>query len=68
MIHFPRKVLLVEIERRCEKCDARNRMGLTKDEAASYLGFECERCEEWNSDSLQQKDIPDWWSEIGPAD
>jgi phage FluMu protein Com len=64
----PREVLLIEIERRCSDadCNARNRIGLTKEEAQAYLGFECERCERWNSDALTEKDVPDWWTAIGP--
>ena len=61
---FPREVLLVEIERRCAECDARTRKGLTKEEARLYDGFECQRCERWNADSLTERDIPDWWEEL----
>jgi hypothetical protein len=62
----PRQVLLIEIERRCsnKECGAKNRIGLTKNEAQAYLGFECERCERWNSDELSRADIPDWWDDI----
>jgi hypothetical protein len=62
----PRQVLLIEIERHCsnKECGAKNRIGLTKNEAQAYLGFECERCERWNSDELSRADIPDWWDEI----
>lgn len=67
---IPRKVLLVEIERRCQlpDCDARTRIGLTKDEARSFTGFECERCKGWNQDSLTERDVPDWWEEIALTD
>jgi hypothetical protein len=67
-IFTPREVLLIEIERRCSdaECNARNRIGVTKEEAQAYLGFECERCERWNSDVLTEKDVPDWWTAIGP--
>jgi len=63
---FPREVLLVEIERHCadERCNARTRVGLTKQEARLYAGFECERCERWNEDGLAERDIPDWWEEL----
>jgi hypothetical protein len=63
---FPRVVLLVEISRRClfAECKAENSLGLTKEEARDYLGFECIRCQRWNEDNLSQRDIPEWWSEI----
>jgi hypothetical protein len=63
---FPREVLLVEIERHCAEasCNARTRVGLTKEEARLYDGFECERCERWNADGLTERDIPDWWEEL----
>ena len=66
MFNFPREVLLVEIERRCADpaCNARVFVGLTKDEARVYEGFECERCERWNEDSLSEGDIPEWWEEL----
>lgn len=66
-ILIPRQVLLVEIERRCAvdgECRARNRLGLTKEEARAYSGFTCERCERWNEDSLTERDVPDWWEEL----
>lgn len=63
---FPRAVLLVEIERHCAdtNCNARTRVGLTKEEARLYEGFECERCELWQADALTEHDIPDWWEEL----
>lgn len=63
---IPRKVLLVEIERRCQlpDCGARMRLGLTKEEARAYTGFECERCKGWNQDALEERDVPDWWEEL----
>jgi hypothetical protein len=65
-IVFPREVLLVEIERHCAdtNCNARTRIGLTKEEARLYDGFECERCELWQADGLAERDIPDWWEEL----
>jgi hypothetical protein len=65
-IVVPREVLLVEIERRCadQQCNARNRIGLTKEEARRYTGFECERCERWSADALAERDIPEWWDEL----
>jgi hypothetical protein len=63
-IVFPREVLLVEIERHCADCNARTRVGLTKEEARLYDGFECERCERWNDDGLTERDIPEWWEEL----
>lgn len=61
-----RKVLLVEIERRCQlpRCNAKTRIGLTKEDARRYSGFECERCKGWNQDSLAERDVPDWWEEL----
>jgi hypothetical protein len=65
-IIIPREVLLVEIERRCAQpeCKARTRIGLTKDEARRYTGFECEGCAHWNDDTLAERDVPDWWEEL----
>jgi hypothetical protein len=65
-IEFPREVLLIEIERHCsdQNCNARTRIGLTKEEARLYDGFECERCELWQADGLSERDIPDWWEEL----
>lgn len=59
-----RVVLLVEIERYCSdsKCLRLNRIGLTREDAPDYKGFECERCEMWNDDELRRSDLPaDWW-------
>lgn len=63
---FPRAVLLVEIERHCavDVCRERNRIGLTKEEAQSYRGFTCARCERWHDDVLSERDVPDWWEEL----
>ena len=69
-IVIPRELLLVEIERRCRlpECNAKARIGLTKDEARSYSGFECERCQEWNVDGLTERDVPEWWEELAVTD
>ena len=63
---FPREVLLVEIERHCAEasCGARTRVGLTKEEARLYDGFECQVCERRHADGLTERDIPDWWEEL----
>jgi len=69
-IVFPREVLLVEIERHCAdpRCNARTRIGLTKEEARLYDGFECDVCERWHADGLTERDIPDWWEELTITD
>ena len=69
-IVIPLEVLLVEIERRCSspQCNARTRLGLTKNEARAYTGFECERCKQWNEDILSDRDVPEWWEEIAVTD
>ena len=61
--HFPRTTLLVEIERRClfPECAARNQIGLTKQEAIEYRGFECFQCERWNDDRVKEPELPDSW-------
>jgi hypothetical protein len=66
----PRELLLVEVERWCgdHTCNARTRLSLTKAEARVYTGFECSRCERWNDDSLTERDIPEWWEELGGPD
>ncbi|HYP53149.1 MAG TPA: hypothetical protein VEQ42_06390 [Pyrinomonadaceae bacterium] len=66
MFESKRELLLVEIERRCADpaCNARACVGLTKAEARAYAGFECERCERWNDDTLTERDIPEWWEEL----
>src|SRR5919199_1211877 len=65
-IVIPRAVLLVEIERRCtdERCNAKTRIGLTKEEARAYRGYTCVRCERRHEDVLTERDIPDWWEEL----
>jgi hypothetical protein len=69
-ISVPRRVLLLEIERRCSdpQCNMRTRIGLTKEDARLYCGFECEQCKRWASDSLSERDIPDWWEELTITD
>ena len=66
LILSPREVLLVEIERRCAgpSCNTRACVGLSKDDARAYTGFECERCGLWCEDSLSERDVPDWWEEL----
>jgi hypothetical protein len=63
---FPRETLLIEIERwhRDPSCGARTRIALTKQEARSYTGYECARCERWQPDALAERDIPEWWEEL----
>ena len=65
-IFIPRDVLLVEIERRCADphCAQKSRIGLTKEEARAYCGFECERCGKRWDDALSERDVPDWWEEL----
>jgi hypothetical protein len=65
-IVIERQVLLFEIERRCSfaECNQRVFLGLTRQEALDYLGFDCPLCERWNDDSLTKHDVPDWWDEI----
>jgi hypothetical protein len=65
-IIIKREVLLFEIERRCSfaECNQRVFMGLTKQEAQDYNGYECTFCERWNQDALKRTDIPDWWEEV----
>ena len=65
-ITIQREVLLIEIERRCvsPECNSRNFIGLTKQEALEYTGYECSECEQWNSDQLKQSEVPDWWDDI----
>ena len=55
-----RELLLAEIARRCRECDAPARLGLTREAARVYHGFECARCEAWNEDALTERDIPEW--------
>lgn len=60
----PREVLVVEVERRCQACQARNFIGLAKDEAGEFCGFECERCAQWSEAFLLERDAPEWWEEL----
>jgi hypothetical protein len=61
--YFPRTPLLVNIERRCAfpECAAGNQIGLTKQEAIEYRGFDCCQCEQWNDDHLNRLEMPDSW-------
>jgi hypothetical protein len=63
-IYFPREVLLVEIERRCQypDCLGRNLIGLTKSEAIEYRGFDCGKCQRWNDDTLDPNALPESWA------
>lgn len=66
LMFIPREILLVEIDRRCffPDCNARTFVGLTKQEACDYRGFECPVCKRWNDDNLSDKDVPDEWNVI----
>lgn len=61
--HFPRTPLLIEIQRRCgfADCLARNQIGLTKQEAIEYRGFECIQCKRWSDDQVSQSELPGSW-------
>ncbi len=61
LVFIPRKILLVEIDRRCffPECNARTLVGLTKQEACEDRGFECRVRKRWNDDKLTDKDVPD---------
>jgi hypothetical protein len=63
---IPRQILLVEIDRRCfvPDCNARALIGLTRQEASEYSGFECAVCKRWNDDSLRDKEVPEEWDLI----
>jgi hypothetical protein len=65
-IVVPRALLLIEVDRHCffPDCNARVLIGLTRQEAFSYSGFECAVCNRWNDDYLTEKDVPDWWAEM----
>ena len=58
-----RELLLAEIVRRRRECDAQARVGLTKEEARVYHGFERARREAWNEDELWERDTPEWWQD-----
>ena len=66
---FPREVLLVEIERYCSfpDCRTRNLIGLTKDEAIEYRGFDCMKCQRWNDDTINADSVPESWADSIPA-
>lgn len=61
--HFPRETILMEIERRCAipGCETMNHIGLTKLEAIEYRGFECSKCKSWNSDRVNELELPESW-------
>jgi len=63
-VKIEKRILLIEIERRCSDCNQRVFVGLTREEAMAYNGFECTSCECWNTDSLTRIDVPDWWDEL----
>ena len=68
--YFPRTTLLMKIDRRCAfpECTAGNQIGLTKQEAIEYRGFECFQCERWNDDRLNPRELPEGWeSQADPA-
>lgn len=69
-VFIPRNVLLVEIERRCPDplCAQKARIGLTKQDARAYCGFECERCGKLWNDVLSERDVPEWWEELTITD
>ena len=62
--HFPRITLLIEIRRHCAApdCAAMNQIGLTKQEAIEYRGFECCQCKRWNEDRVSQSELPEHWA------
>ena len=62
--YFPRTPVLVKIERRCgfPECTAGNQIGLTKQEAIEYRGFECFQCERPNEDRLSESELPGSWA------
>jgi hypothetical protein len=66
LMFIPREILLVEIDRRCffPDCNARTLIGMTKQEAREYRGFECPACKRWNDDNLSCRDVPDEWNVI----
>jgi len=65
-VAIDRAVLLYELDRRCSfvDCNARMKIGITKSEALNYHGFECDDCNRWTTDTLVEKDIPEWWAEV----
>lgn len=64
---FTRRLLLIEVERYClfSGCEAKVSVALTKQEAIDYRGFRCSACERWNDDYLTEKDVPEWWADLG---
>ena len=67
-LNFPREVLLIEIERYCSfpDCKARNQVGLTKEEAIEYRGFDCSKCQRWNEDTITIDALPESWTDASP--
>jgi hypothetical protein len=63
---IPREILLVEIDRRCffPDCNGRTFIGLTKQEASEYRGFQCAACKRWNDDKLSDNEVPDEWNGV----
>ena len=64
-LHFPRAVLVIEIDRRCrvDECRHRNQISLTRAKAIEYRGFNCSECEAWNDDRLTPAETPESWNE-----
>ncbi len=50
--HFPRTTLLIEIDQ----------IGLTKQEAIEYRGFDCFQCKRRNEDRVSRSELPDSWA------
>ena len=69
-IKVHRVVLHIEVPRYCRfaDCTAKSNIGLTKEEAINYHGFECDQCKRWNEDILYEGDAPDWWPEISQGE
>jgi|RhiMetdeSRZDD1v2_1073273.scaffolds.fasta_scaffold06111_6 hypothetical protein len=65
-ITIKKDILLVTIERHCTflECKGRVSIGVTRDEAREYHGFECPHCKRWNDDILNERDVPEWWDEL----
>jgi len=65
-ITIKKDILLVTIERHCffSECQARVSIGVTREEAREYRGFDCPHCKRWNEDTLKECDVPEWWDEL----